>query len=801
MKPTTTALVAAALALPLPTIATAQFTPQSFERVGDIGVDGVAEIVAASDNGRRVIFTNSDAEELGVVDIRNPRKPRLVGRVQVKGEPTSVSVAGRYAAATVWADKHSDGNTPPRFLPGKLYVLDFGLGGRAKPRLLGTVDIGWHPDSVQLTNIGGDLVAVVAIENEPVIVGTDGLVEDDDRPGSPNDKSPAGLIQVVTINTRRVSQSRVVDVEIPAAALSKAGCLYPDDPQPEFVDIHGTTAAISLQENNGIAIVDIKDPAKPVLTRVFGLGEVSNRVADLTGDDNIVFNEIYPRDVDGTKHAIPLDAGDSPVKPGSRFPDSIAFSPDGSTIYSADEGELNYTGGRGFSAWGVDGTFAWDDGGFLEQLNKIVSHYPEGRSESKGIEIEGLTAARFGTRDFAIIMSERGSNLTIWDITNPKAPLWIQHLSTGVEPEGVVAIPSRNLFVVSSEASGTLTIYEGRNKPFVPSADQPILFSLDSAWAAISGLAPGAFGAHLWGVPDNALPTSIYYIDIGTPYVPVVPLLPVKKDGKQMRYDGEGIVRDASILAPPLTGGFWIASEGDAATNPNLLVQTDIRGNVQLEVQLPIAIDPAADMTLPGRAQGPVDGMKIRSNGFEGMTISEDRRYAVTCIQRDFADEFPTGPRYARIARYDLRQLADSASRAKLCKDKRCGGDWDFFYLKLDSNDGSNWAGLSEIISIGDNQYLVVERDKGLGVGSKLKKLYAFTLDGLRPDADGKPDAKDTVRKVFAGEILNDFFPFEKVEGLALTYQGDLWVGLDNDGGEVESRLINRGRFENPLRK
>ena len=28
-----------------------------------------------------------------------------------------------------------------------------------------------------------------------------------------------------------------------------------------------------------------------------------------------------------------------------------------------------------------------------------------------------------------------------------------------------------------------------------------------------------------------------------------------------------------------------------------------------------------------------------------------------------------------------------------------------------------------------------------------------------------------------------------------------LWVGLDNDGGEVESRLIDLGRFRNPLAK
>ena len=109
--------------------------------------------------------------------------------------------------------------------------------------------------------------------------------------------------------------------------------------------------------------------------------------------------------------------------------------------------------------------------------------------------------------------------------------------------------------------------------------------------------------------------------------------------------------------------------------------------------------------------------------------------------------------------------------------------------------------GLSEIHAIGPDQYIVVERDKGIGIGSKLKKIYAFSLRGLTPDADGRPDATDTVRKVQALDIVDEFFPYEKVEGLAITRNGNLWIGLDNDGGEVESRLINTGRFRNPLNR
>lgn len=766
----------------------------SFRPLSSYGVpNGIAEIVAASGDGNTLVYTNADGF-IGLVDITDPQNPVGLPDIAVSGEPTSVAVIGRWAVATVWVSTPEEGAPPPNTNdPGQLVVIDISVPAAA--RVIGIVPVGFHPDSVKATLVGDRAVAVIAVENEPIIV-ENGLVTGDDLPGDPRDVSPPGLIQVVTLRFDRPATSPVVDVPLPQAVLQSAGLLFSDDPQPEFVDIKGTTAVVSLQENNGMAIVDIADPSNPVLRRVFSTGVVAGRRADLTSDEDTRFTETYPDDVDGQKHPISVDGGGRPVTPGVRMPDAIAFSPDGSIIYGADEGELDYTGGRGFSAWTPGGALVWDTGDELEAIAIGVSHYPEGRSDAKGVECEGVTTARFGARDYAFVLSERGSFCAIYDITRPSRPAFTQILPTGISPEGVVAIPSRDLVVTSDEGSGTLTFFVHQQGPYAPSVSKPTLFSIGTVqpWAAISGLTAGREGV-LYGVPDNAMPTRIYRIQTGAPLARVVPFLPVRKGLTQANYDGEGIVDDRTIVAPT-NAGWWLASEGDASSNPNLLVQVDRFGQVVREIQLPNSIDPAADASLSGAATSPAGGEKIRSNGFEGVAVSTDGRYLYAAIQREFNGEFPGAVKYTRIARYALRQLQGTGAP---CNGMRCGGDWDFFYYPLDAAASGNWIGLSEIITIGDDQLLVIERDNAIGTSSVQKKLYAFSLRAMTPDQNGVPDATDTVVKAEAMDVLSAFFPYEKVEGLALTRSGHLWIGLDNDGGEVESRLIDTGRFSNPL--
>ena len=86
--------------------------------------------------------------------------------------------------------------------------------------------------------------------------------------------------------------------------------------------------------------------------------------------------------------------------------------------------------------------------------------YPDKRSDKRGIEIEGVTAARFGTQDYLFAVSERGNFVAIYDIANPVAPELVQIIPTGKSPESVIAIPQRNLVVIAAEGDGVLTLIE-----------------------------------------------------------------------------------------------------------------------------------------------------------------------------------------------------------------------------------------------------------------------------------------------------------------------------------------------------
>jgi hypothetical protein len=147
-------------------------------------------------------------------------------------------------------------------------------------------------------------------------------------------------------------------------------------------------------------------------------------------------------------------------------------------------------------------------------------------------------------------------------------PVWVQLLPTGLSPEGLLAIPSRDLFLTSDEVSGTITIFEGVEGIWQGSAAAPTVRSsgVDEPWAALSGLAASSDNANvLYAVPDNAAPSAIYEIQTGGDVANLSVMAQITSEDEQAYYDLEGIAVDTSTLAPEEGAGFWLAHEGNAA--------------------------------------------------------------------------------------------------------------------------------------------------------------------------------------------------------------------------------------------
>jgi hypothetical protein len=370
----------------------------------------VAEILAATPDGRTVLYTDSEEQEVGFVDLTRPAAPRQLGTVAVDGEPTSVAVTrdGRYALVSV------DTSASSTALSGVLVVLDV----RTR-QVVTTLPLGGQPDSIALSPDGQ--YAAIAIENQR---------DEDLADGSPP-QLPAGFLSVVELSGPPATWTAQ-----PVALTGLAGVRFPEDPEPEFVDIRDGVAAVTLQENNAVVLVDLA--SRRVLSS-FSAGEVVRTDADTADDGVIAFDD-------------PLTA--------AREPDAVQWTPDGNLV-TADEGDLT-GGGRGFTVFRPTGEVLYASGASAEQALADAGRYPDRRSDNKGAEFEGVEVARLRGQDLLFVGSERGDAVLVYDLADESAPRLLQVLSTGSSPEGLLAITRQGLLLTSNEGDGTISVFAVR---------------------------------------------------------------------------------------------------------------------------------------------------------------------------------------------------------------------------------------------------------------------------------------------------------------------------------------------------
>jgi hypothetical protein len=721
----------------------------SLNHVGEFSVPGnlrpgepvdtvtAAEITDATPDGRTLVYTDSPTGRLGFVDIRDPGAPKAAGTLDMDGEPTSVATLGDLALVAV---NTSESFTNPS---GDLVVVDV-----PRRKVLRRIELAGQPDSIAISP--DERWAAIVIENERDEEVDDGLIP----------QAPPGALQVLDLTAWRLR----------TVALTGLADHAPEDPEPEYVDINRRNqAVVSLQENNHLVIVDLKS-AK--VTRDFSAGSAALENVDATEE------ELGPQGV-GL-----ISLSESILR--RREPDAVQWIDD-DTFATANEGDYADAdgvegGSRGFTLFRSDGVVEYESGSSFEQAVARIGHLPESRSANKGVEPEGLEVATLGGRRVLLVASERANVVGVYDVSRG-APRLLQLLPTGIGPEGLHVIERRGLLAVASETDGKaeefdvrslITLYAlgGRPQyPFVASVDETP--GLPIPWGALSGLAADPRRADtLWSVSDSAYAQAyLYEIDTSGHPARIVRRIPVGGVGVADQLTGDLDLE--GVFARP-EGGFWLASEGrtnDGSSRPNLIVRTAASGAVLQSIPLPAALTAGAT-----------------SSGFEGVTATgsagkgDEAVYAV--LQREWGDD-PAGT--VKIARYEVAT-----------------GRWTFARYELDAveSPSGGWVGLSEITLLPDGHSVaIVERDDRIGLDARIKRVYGVDLadQGVTWRESGQP--LDTVAKSPLRDVLGDLDDHsisvpDKLEGLAVTKRGEVWLATDNDAVDEnygETLLISLG--------
>lgn len=115
---------------------------------------------------------------------------------------------------------------------------------------------------------------------------------------------------------------------------------------------------------------------------------------------------------------------------------------------------------------------------------------------------------------------------------------------------------------------------------------------------------------------------------------------------------------------------------------------------------------------------------------------------------------------------------------------------WKYAFYPLDEPASLNggWVGLGDIAPLGESKFLVIERDNQGGPDAALKKIYEIDLGDYSWE-DGTVLEKTLYMDLIADGVLTatNGQIIEKVEGLTVTDEGEVWMNTDNDGVDDSS--------------
>ncbi|UKT64057.1 choice-of-anchor I family protein [Pedobacter mucosus] len=337
--------------------------------------------------------------------------------------------------------------------------------------------------------------------------------------GEPNDAytvDPKGTISIINIKDNYA----VKTIDFSAFESQKTTLLaggfriyglnasFTQDIEPEYIAVStdSKNAYVTLQENNGVAEIDI---LAGTITKIIPLGtrdiSLAENAFDVSDKDNKKVLGTWPIKAfylpdaisyfttGGASYLALANEGDTRAWKGYdeevrvkslkldliKFPTAATLQLDenlgrltvskafGDTDGDGDYDELYATGGRSVSIINAStGLLVANIGKDLEQRVIDAGKYDDERSDNKGVEIEGVTVAQVNGQTLAFIGMERVDMIAIYDVTTPASPKFVQLFATGDAPEGLLYVKpkdspnGRSLLIVSNEADGTVRFFQ-----------------------------------------------------------------------------------------------------------------------------------------------------------------------------------------------------------------------------------------------------------------------------------------------------------------------------------------------------
>jgi len=440
--------------------------------------ESTAEIVSYDEQSQRFFVVNAqndtidvlklDADEYKFEKDEDCNNGQLdMDLALVDGAPNSVAVKNGLVAVAIEADTKQD-------------IGVIGFYNSADCSFIKKVDAGALPDMVTFSPNGK--YAVAANEGEP----NDDYTVD-----------PEGSITIVKLSDWSVTQadftafnSQEMELKQQGIRIFGPGASVAQDLEPEYISIIGRTAYVSLQENNALAIVNLK---KGKVTSIHALGTKDfskyKNALDFTNKDDTVnittapfvgmyqpdaiaafkhyghryivtANEGDARDYDGFSEEIRVEDFGDGVNP-DLDPD-LAMSNDftdgdvlgrpkttnstGDTDGDGDIDIIHLYGARSISVWKFNHEgklkLVADTGSTLEKA--VAEQFPalfnatndedgiDDRSDDKGPEPEAIIVEKIKGIPYAFVGLERSSQIAVFDLSDPYYPTLVQMFANRV---------------------------------------------------------------------------------------------------------------------------------------------------------------------------------------------------------------------------------------------------------------------------------------------------------------------------------------------------------------------------------